>query len=108
MPSLSSFALAFPMRSDCLLAHSGLRFPSSTYFMATSTSCDLFARRTMQLSPFGGPAPMPFRIREPRTRLLEASHNLAEVIRQMCAGPLSDAVGQAVNGFGHSAGNAGK
>src|SRR3984893_19561641 len=39
MPSLSSFALAFPTRSDCLFAHSGLRFPSSTYFMATSTAC---------------------------------------------------------------------
>src|SRR5215475_11416786 len=37
MPSLSSFALALPTRSDCLLAHSGLRFPSNTYFMATST-----------------------------------------------------------------------
>src|SRR6185437_10825936 len=33
MPSFSSFALALAMRSDCLLAHSGLRFPSSTYFM---------------------------------------------------------------------------
>src|SRR5262245_47850004 len=33
MPSLSSFALAFLTRSDCLLAYSGLRFPSSTYFM---------------------------------------------------------------------------
>ena len=37
MPSLSSFALALPTRSDCLLAHSGLIFPSNTYFMATST-----------------------------------------------------------------------
>jgi hypothetical protein len=26
-----------PTRSDCLLAHSGLIFPSNTYFMATST-----------------------------------------------------------------------
>jgi hypothetical protein len=33
------FALALPTRSDCLHAHSGLRFPSSTYFMATSTAC---------------------------------------------------------------------
>src|SRR6185437_5459801 len=33
MPSFSSFALALVTRSDCLLAHSGLRFPSSTYFM---------------------------------------------------------------------------
>src|SRR5262252_7133141 len=39
MPSLSSLALAFLTRSVCLLAYSGLRFPSSTYFMATSTSC---------------------------------------------------------------------
>src|SRR5262245_31995619 len=31
MPSLSSFALAFLTRSDCLLAYSGLRFPSSTF-----------------------------------------------------------------------------
>jgi hypothetical protein len=34
---------------------------------------------------------------------LEASHDPAEVIRQMRAGPLSDIVGQAVKGFGHSA-----
>src|SRR5437879_8154229 len=45
MPSLSSFALAFPTRSDCLFAHSGLRFPSSTYFMATSTACWSFCVR---------------------------------------------------------------
>jgi hypothetical protein len=37
MPSLSSFALALPTRSDCLFAYSELRFRSSTYFMATST-----------------------------------------------------------------------
>src|SRR5205823_11180345 len=61
MPSLSSFALAFLTRSDCLLAYSGLRFPSSTYFMVTSTSCGSFARRTMQLYVFWRPAPMPFR-----------------------------------------------
>src|SRR5215467_8139140 len=45
MPSLSSFALAFLTRSDCLLAYSGLRFPSSTYFMATSTSCGSFCAK---------------------------------------------------------------
>src|SRR5258706_14038663 len=45
MPSLSSFALAFRTRSDCLLAYSGLRFPSSTYFMATSTSSCSFCAK---------------------------------------------------------------
>jgi hypothetical protein len=50
----------------------------------------------MQLYAFWLPAPMAFRITEPGNRLLEASHNLAEVIRQMCAGLLSDVVGQAV------------
>src|SRR5260370_22170198 len=45
MPSLSSFALAFGTRSDCLLAYSGLRFPSSTYFMATSTSSCSFCAK---------------------------------------------------------------
>src|SRR5215510_437554 len=45
MPSWSSFALAFLTRSDCLLAYSGLRFPSSTYFMATSTSCGSFCAK---------------------------------------------------------------
>src|SRR5262249_35625684 len=62
----------------------------------------------MQLYAFWRPAPMPLRITKPCNRLLEASHDPAEVIRQMCAGLLSDVVGQAVNGFGHSAGNAGK
>src|SRR5262245_53145921 len=60
MPSLSSFALAFLTRSDCLLAYSGLRFPSSTYFMATSTSCGSFCAKTIQLYAFWGPAPMRF------------------------------------------------
>jgi hypothetical protein len=45
---------------------------------------------------------MPFRVTEPCNRFLEASHD--PVIRQMRAGPLSDIVGQAVKGFGHSAG----
>ena len=49
---------------------------------------------------------MPFRVTEPCNRFLEASHDPAEVIRQMRAGPLSDIVGQAVKGFGHSAGMA--
>jgi hypothetical protein len=31
-------------------------------------------------------APMPFRITEPCDRLLETSHDPAEVIRRMCAG----------------------
>src|SRR5262249_4580463 len=67
MPSLSSFALALVIRSACLLAHSGLRFPSSTYFMATSTAVDHFARRTIAIirpladhayaGPRNGPAP---------------------------------------------------
>ena len=39
---------------------------------------------------------MPFRVTEPCNRFLEASHDPAEVIRQMRAGPLSDVVGQAV------------
>jgi hypothetical protein len=51
---------------------------------------------------------MPFRMTEPCNRLLETSHDPAEVIGQMCAGPRSDVVGQAVKSFGHSAGNAGK
>src|SRR5882724_2834275 len=59
MPSLSSFALAFLTRSDCLLAYSGLRFPSSTYFMATSTSCGSFCAKTLQLYAFWRPAPIP-------------------------------------------------
>src|SRR5262245_6057521 len=58
MPSLSSFALALRTRSDCLLAYSGLRFPSSTYFMATSTSCGSFCAKTMQLYAVWRPAPM--------------------------------------------------
>src|SRR5262249_57241756 len=45
MRSWSSFALAFLTRSDCLLAYSGLRFPSRTYFMATSTSCGSFCAK---------------------------------------------------------------
>src|SRR5690349_14588836 len=39
MPSVSSLALALSTRSDCLLAHSGLKLPSSTYFMAISMFC---------------------------------------------------------------------
>ena len=57
----------------------------------------------MQLYAFWRPAPIPLRITKPCNRLLEASHDPAEVIRQMRAGPLSDIVGQAVKGFGHSA-----
>ena len=50
----------------------------------------------MQLYAFWRPAPIPLRITKPCNRLLEASHDPAEVIRQMRAGPLSDVVGQAV------------
>src|SRR6516165_1882308 len=60
MPSLSSLALAFLTRSDCLLAYSGLRFPSSTYFMATSTSCGSFCTKTSRVYAFRRAAPMPF------------------------------------------------
>src|SRR6516164_5031714 len=59
MPSLSSLALDFLTRSDCLLAYSGLRFPSSTYFMATSTSCGSFCAKTLQLYAFRRGAPIP-------------------------------------------------
>ena len=45
---------------------------------------------------------MPFRVTEPCNRFLEASHDPGS--RQMRAGPLSDIVGQAVKGLGHSAG----
>src|SRR5262249_9577509 len=62
----------------------------------------------MQLYAFWRPAPMPFCITEPCNRLLDASHDPKEVIRQRCAGPLSDVVGQPVSAFGHSAGKAGK
>src|SRR5262245_49526343 len=80
MPSLSSFALAFLTRSDCLLAYSGLRFPSSTYFMATSTSCGSFCAKTIQLYAFWGPAPMPFRIGYP--------HHHTRRSRLCCGGAL--------------------
>src|SRR5690349_2392484 len=53
MLSLSSFALALPVRSDCLLAHSGLRLPSSTYFMATSTMLIILREGPNNYTPSG-------------------------------------------------------
>src|SRR5262252_6848387 len=68
MPSLSSLALAFLTRSECLLAYSGLRFPSSTYFMATSTSCGSFCAKTLQLYAFRRGAPMPLLVQKRGSR----------------------------------------
>jgi hypothetical protein len=51
---------------------------------------------------------MPFRVTEVCNRLLEASRDPAEIIRQIRAGPLGDVIGQAVKGLSHGAGNAGK
>src|SRR5262245_3123054 len=55
MPSWSSFFLALLIRSDCLLAHSGLRFPSSTYFMATSTAYETYNVRHPHCTSFAEP-----------------------------------------------------
>src|SRR6266571_6639303 len=59
MPSLSSFALALPIRSDCLPTP-GSDYQAAHISWPPPRDVDHIARRTTQLYAFRRPAPMPF------------------------------------------------